>query len=238
MQGLIRQGQQVAVIDKNENGRFNSEARSLGVPLIFGDARLPEVLKSVNIHKAKAIAIVTSDDLANLETALDAHAEFHKVESNRRKNLEVVLRVFDKNLGDRIAQNFEIYNIYSTSALAAPYFVGAALDYEVISTFYLNRQPFIVAKMVVQLGRRLEGLSVGELYDATSVLIMAHVEREVVRDTQTTNEIPAERLRVRQLAPTFYPGLYFKLKAGDTIYFIGTYERVLAIHKLNQARKV
>ncbi|MEI6046820.1 MAG: NAD-binding protein, partial [Chloroflexota bacterium] len=113
MQGLLKQGEEIAVIEKNEQGRFNSEARNQGIPIIYGDAKLPQVLKAVNIHKAKAIAILNSDDLANLETALSAYTEFHIHENNHHKNLQVVLRVFDNKLAERVAKNFDINTSYS-----------------------------------------------------------------------------------------------------------------------------
>lgn len=60
------------------------------VPLIFGDARNPELLARAGIERAKAILIVTNDDLANVSIALDA----------RRVNpdLSVVVRIFDQEL--------------------------------------------------------------------------------------------------------------------------------------------
>jgi Trk K+ transport system NAD-binding subunit len=241
MQGLIRQGHQVAVIEKNERGRFNSEAQSQGVPIIYGDAKLPQVLKAVNIHQARAIAIMTSDDLANMETALSAHSEFHKDPRNDHRRLEVVLRVFDNNLAERVAKNFDIYNIYSPSALAAPYFVGAALDYEVVTTFYIDRRAFMVARMVIRQGSELDGLSVQQLYEITQLSIIAYKVRSGL--TISRPGVPAAGLneelaeRTRPTGTIFHPAPDFEIKGGDTVYFIGPYDYLVAAYQFNKQRR-
>lgn len=235
MLGLLEQGKQVAVIEKNEHGRFNSEASRLGVPLIFGDARLPQVLKAVNLHKARAIAFLTSDALANLESAMTAHSEFHSVEANRNKWIQVVMRVFDNNLAERVARTFNIETIYSTSSLAAPYYVAAALDYEVVSTFYLERRPFIVAKLVIKTGSKLGKITVQQFYEKTKMPIISHLVPEIERKIDLTQEqIIGQYLHIRQLEPNFHPSSQLELNVGDTIVCVGPYERIVTAYKLNK----
>ncbi len=40
------------------------------MPLVLGDSTLGQTLDSVNLSTAASVAIVTSDDLANIETGL------------------------------------------------------------------------------------------------------------------------------------------------------------------------
>ncbi|NWJ44837.1 MAG: NAD-binding protein [Chloroflexi bacterium] len=223
MLGLIAQGKPVAVIEKSENGRFNSEAAALGVPVIVGDGRLPQMLSQLNVEKAKAIAVLSNDDLANLEIALNARAEFYAKESNKQKKLQIVLRVFDKSLGDRITKNFDIQKIYSASALAAPYFVAAALDYEVITTFYIDLQPYIVAKLAVQANSGLDRITIGDLYERKKVVVMSYIYEN------------ASYSSIKE--PVFQPRKNVVLKSGDTIYIVGMYERVLEAYLLNKVVK-
>ncbi len=232
LRGLVRQGRSVVVIEKSENGRFLSEARNLAVPVIMGDSRLPRVLKAANIHKAQTLIALTNDDLANLETGLNAHAEFHSLESNRNGRLQVVLRVFDGNLADRVARNFDIHSIYSASALVAPYFVGAALNYEVVSTFYLNRRPFVVVRLNVQENSSLAERSVQEFYEATGMWLLAYLPAP--KETIQNIYVPLEHLQVRQLSPDFHPSPDVKIKGGDTIYFIGPTERIIMAYRMNR----
>ena len=240
MQGLLKQGERVAVIEKNISGRFNSEAQSQGVPIIYGDARLPQVLKAANLAKAKAIAVLTSDDLANLETALSARAEFAaESPNNRAARLQLVLRLFDNNLADRVAKTFDLNISYSASALAAPYFVAAALDYTVVSTFYLQRQPFIVVRLKIEEAGSLHKLTVQQLYQQTGMWIVAYIARpqQLKLSGVADIDIPAEELKIQQLEPTFYPNAGLELAGGDIIYLVGSYERVIATYLLNKPTK-
>ena len=70
LEGLREQGRDVVVVEYDEGNRYVQHARSLGVPIVHGDATLGQTLRSVNIAEAGAVAILTSDDLVNLETGL------------------------------------------------------------------------------------------------------------------------------------------------------------------------
>jgi Trk K+ transport system NAD-binding subunit len=63
-------GRDVVVIEKSERNRHLGQLRALGVPVMIADATLPEVLASARLAAASAVAVLTSDDLANLETGL------------------------------------------------------------------------------------------------------------------------------------------------------------------------
>jgi hypothetical protein len=53
--------------------------------------------------------------------------------------------------------------VWSTAAIAAPWFVGAALGLEVLFTFYVGNHPFLLARLRVSAGGGLEGLAMREL---------------------------------------------------------------------------
>jgi voltage-gated potassium channel Kch len=227
LRGLREHGEHVVVIERDENNRYNNLARSLGVPVIYADARLPESLELANISKARCIAITTNDDMVNLETALTA----------RQKNpqLKVVVRLFDRGLAEQIENRFHIHTARSSSALAAPYFVASALNYEVITSFYVHQTTFIVTRLVIKSGSPLDGLTVKQLYSRTGIMVMAHYHPPEVVPQQAAHIIPpAENIVVRQLAPEFYPDPeQFVLHGGATIYFVGPYDRITAVYKLN-----
>ncbi|MGI8451074.1 MAG: NAD-binding protein [Streptosporangiaceae bacterium] len=67
---LVAAGSDVVVVEKHDGNRHLSQARALGVPVVIADATLPETLESVSLASASAVAVLTSDDLANLETGL------------------------------------------------------------------------------------------------------------------------------------------------------------------------
>ncbi len=67
---LAAAGSAVLVVEKDPGNRHLGQARALGLPVVLADATLPETLHGVGLASAAAIAVLTSDDLANLETGL------------------------------------------------------------------------------------------------------------------------------------------------------------------------
>jgi len=100
-----------------------------GVRLVVGDYRLTKVLRASDIKHARVIVLTGEDDLGNLNTALAA-AEINPA-------IRVVIRLFDQELGAHIPELFDDAVALSSSALAAPGFVSAAIDGESGSRFRL-----------------------------------------------------------------------------------------------------
>ena len=100
-----------------------------GVRLVVGDPRLSRVLRQAGVERAAAIVLTGDDDLANLNAALAAN-ELNAV-------IRIVIRMFDQELGAHIPELFPDAVALSSSALAAPGFVSAAMDGETGSRFWL-----------------------------------------------------------------------------------------------------
>jgi len=204
LEGLRAAGCPVIAVEYDERNRYIAHARALGVPVIIGDATLGQTLASVNIGEARAVAIMTSDDLVNLETGLAVRDRL----GERWTDVPVVLRVFDRALGNRLEKTFDFHHVWSTAALAAPWFVGAALGLEVLATFYVRNQPFLVARLTVSPDGGLVGLAMRELSARIRVVGIVgagteHLEHPPRRDT--------------------------RLAAGDTAYLVGPYEELLSV---------
>jgi Trk K+ transport system NAD-binding subunit len=219
VQSLHRQGQPVVAVDKNEQCAHNLDVLRLGVPVIYGDISQPQTLRAANVKHASSLALLTGDDLANLKAALSARAEFASVAANQHP-LHVVLRLFDLDLAERVAETFNIQTSYSASGLAAPYFVGSALNYEVISTFYLRRRPFIVARLEINPTGQLGSQTVAQFYDTTRMRVVAYTASH-------QNQKQAGTLRL-------YPGPETPLNRGDLIYLIGSPYEMLKVYWLNR----
>jgi Trk K+ transport system NAD-binding subunit len=198
-------GREVAVIEKDEHNRHVSQVRALGVPVMIADATLPEVLASARLAAASAVAVLTSDDLANLETGLAVRDQL----GSRWREVPVVLRIFDPQLAHSVKETFGFRNVRSTAALAAPWFVGAALGLDVLSTFYAGDEPLLVARLTVTPGGGLHGLQMHELTARTRVLALRRAaDRSVL-------EHPPRR------ATRFEP--------ADEAYLIGPYDELLTV---------
>ncbi len=86
------------------------------------------------------MAIVTSDDMANIETGLAVRDRL----GDRWEDVPVVLRVFERDLGHHLQQSFGFRQVWSTLAIAAPWFAGAALGMDVLYSFYVGNHPFLL----------------------------------------------------------------------------------------------
>ncbi len=189
LEGLLEHGAQVIVVERSDAGGALGRARALGVPVVLGDATLGETLDSVNLHAAAGVAILTSDDLTNIETGLAVRERL----GARWTDVPVVLRVFDRQLGRRLEQSFGFRHVWSTSAIAAPWFVGATLGMEVLFTFYVGNHPFLLARLRVSEGGGLDGLAMRELPGRIRVV--------AIRRAQRPDELEHPPRRDTRLAP-------------------------------------
>ena len=198
-------GRDVVVVEMDEHNRHLGQLRVLGVPVLIADATLPEVLASARLSTASAVAVLTSDDLANLETGLAVRDQL----GPRWPDVPVALRIFDPQLAHSVQQTFGFRYVRSTAALAAPWFVGAALGLDVLSTFYAGDEPLLVARLTVTPGGGLHGLRMDELAARTRVLALRRAaDREVL-------EHPPRR------STRFDP--------ADEAYLIGPYDELLSV---------
>ncbi|MDQ6840357.1 MAG: potassium channel family protein, partial [Actinomycetota bacterium] len=130
VEGLLAQGSSVVVIERDGDNRNLARARALGVPVLIADATNDGALEMANVGDSCAVAVMTSNDLTNIETGLAMRSHLRRA----GRDTPVVLRVFDRNLGRSIERDFGFRYVRSTSALAAPWFVGAALGLDILST--------------------------------------------------------------------------------------------------------
>jgi Trk K+ transport system NAD-binding subunit len=202
---LVGQGIPVVVVEQNPENRYLAQMRALGVPVVIGDSTLPQTLRAVGLEHARAVAILTSDDLANLETGLAVRDQL----GARWRQVPVVLRLFDEHLAQTVERSFGFSFVRSVAALAAPWFVGAALGLDVLGTFYVGHQPMLVGRLTIAPGGGLDGLTMGELSARTRVVAISHpgrgggLEHPPRRDT--------------------------RFHAGDRAYLIGPYEELLQV---------
>jgi len=200
---LVGAGRRVVVIDRAEAGRHYAKARALGVPVVVGDATDFAVLDAANLAAATAVAVLTSDDLVNVETGLVVRERL----GTRWPSVPVVLRVFDRELARGVEAGFGFDFVRSTAALAAPWFVGAALGLGVLGTFYVDQTLFLVGRLSVTAGGGLDGLTLWELAGQVRVVALhradGHLEHRLRRDTA--------------------------LAAGDDAYLVGRPDEVMQV---------
>lgn len=203
VEALVAAGESVVVLDHDENNRYLAKARSLKVPIVLADSTQQSSLEAVKLGRAKAVAVLTSMDLVNIETGLT----IHELLGARRDEVPVVLRVFDRQLADTVEHTFGFSRVRSTAALAAPWFVGAALGLNILHTFFIQTQPMLIARWVVSADGALRGRTLLEVSARIRVIAISRADRP------GELEHPPRRDTV--------------LEGGDQVYLVGPYEELL-----------
>jgi hypothetical protein len=118
------------------------------------------------------------------------------------------MRVFDRPLGRVIEESFGFRLVRSTSALAAPWFVGAASGLDILSTFYIEQELLLVACLTVGPTGGLAGVAMQDLSARIRVIAIR-------RSYATTLEYPPRRAT--------------RFGLGDRAYLLGPYQELLAV---------
>lgn len=193
---LRRLGRDVVVIEANPNNQFLEDIRRDGSPLLIGDARREALLADAGIRDAAAIILATSDDLANLEIALDAR--------RFKPDIRVVLRMFDETMADKVREGFNIKLAMSQSSLSAPTFALKALEPSVVSSAVVGDRLVVSMRWTIQPGQEWEGKTIAEMMSARRCAVL---ER---KPTGSSAEL--------------FPPPGTRLSAGDVLLIQGTYE--------------
>jgi Trk K+ transport system NAD-binding subunit len=162
---LCERGVPCIAVDRDEQGRFVTATRTLGVPVVVADASQPETLSELNIERARGVMCMTSDDVANLRAALAVRTS--------HPGVRVVLRLFDPDLADRVAHQFGIEISRSVTDLAAPSFASALLEREVLGTFAVGARAQVVAQLEVPGDSPLAGETVAGLEERFGARVLS-----------------------------------------------------------------
>jgi Trk K+ transport system NAD-binding subunit len=147
-------GFDVACVDHDPEARGIPLARRLGLPVVIGEAYLEETLHAAGLETSIALVSVTSNDIVNLETALQARA--------LREDLRIVLRLLDDDLAQRVQESAGILS-RSVSYMAAPAFAAAMLEHQVLRTIAVGRHVLLIADVRVEPGADIAGQALAEL---------------------------------------------------------------------------
>jgi Trk K+ transport system NAD-binding subunit len=201
-------GHDVVVIERNEPHRYLSAAAELNIPVVFGDATLRTTLVAARAEHARAIAVLTEDDVVNIETGIvlqEMLGPRRSPENDRGQRPRIVLRIYDRDLGAAVGHRLGFEHVRSTVDLSTPWFIGAALGLEVLGTFPVGQQSFVVGGVRVQQDSELDGIALFEFPTQTRVIA-------VERDGAPVKLQPHPSTRLR---------------AGETAYLVGPYHELL-----------
>jgi Trk K+ transport system NAD-binding subunit len=156
----------VVVLTLDDDNQFLEEVRRDGSPLLLGDARQEVMLQEANVARARCVVIATGDDLANLEIALDARA--------LNPDVRVVVRMFDQNMADKVADGFNIQLALSPSAISAQTFAACAVAPNTVNSFEVDGTMLATQRWLVRRGGDLAGRTVAELMRDLRIGVVEH----------------------------------------------------------------
>ncbi|MDT5036219.1 MAG: hypothetical protein QOE03_1404 [Micromonosporaceae bacterium] len=166
-------------IDRTEDARGIPVARELGIPYIIGEANRAETLRAASVRTCRALVVVSTDDVTNLETTLQGRAI--------KEDLRVVLRLFDGEFASRVQRAFGITISRSVSYLAAPAFAAAMLEREVVGTIPVDRRVLLIAEVPVCAGSELAGAPLsdaGQVGQARVIAVMVDRRQRTMWDLE------------------------------------------------------
>lgn len=171
MIGLGRIGQQVA--DLLQDLRQPMVGMTLGVDadaallphLPIVTSNLSTALVQANCATAKSVAIVTADEILNLEIAL--------MIQTIAPDLRLVLRTAGQHLSKLLPQILPQAQILDVYTVAAEAFAGAAFGENIINLFRFNNQTILVTEYHIETIDTLNGLLLADVaygYEAMPIL--------------------------------------------------------------------
>ena len=158
-------GFDVVCVDSNPNATGLGMAREFGLPVVIGDASREETLRLAGLDNCLALVSVTSQDIVNLETALNARA--------LREDVRIVLRLTDDDLAERLQKSTGNTISRSVPYLAAPAFAAAMLEHQVLRTIAVGRHVLLIADVRVADQAGLAGSPLRDFEDDAQARILA-----------------------------------------------------------------
>ena len=203
-------GVPVVAVEQDAQSRGVERARSLGIPVVYGDASTMETLDAAQVRTCRALVAVTSNDIVNLEAALHAHRS--------RAEVRTVLRLFEPDLAERVQRHFDLGVTLSVAAVAASEFAAAMINPSVKASFAVGRHRLLVGKIRIAPGAELVGRPVGDI-DVDEQLRVLAIKRAEPSGSEwephRTSTVSARRME-------WNPDLRHPLASGDTVLVLAT----------------
>jgi Trk K+ transport system NAD-binding subunit len=150
-------------------------------PLLTGDVSAS--LDRAYLATAKSVIAVSEDEIQNLEVGLLAH--------RLNPHCRAIIRTYDQQFTDRVAQIFPFAQVLCASAISAEAFAGAAFGEHVIGLFRLYGQTILVTQYNIETGDTLEELLLSDIAYGYGVVPLWHQ-----RSNQSGSVMPSDDIRL------------------------------------------
>ena len=184
----------------------NSLAAELDVPVIFGNAKLRQTLEAARLDEARAVALLTQDDMVNIETGIVLREMLgpgaSRAQSARRSDRAAAIR---SRTGCRGGTTVRIRLRPVHRRIGRPMVHRGGMELQVFGTFSVGQRSFMVGGVRVERVSSLDGLRRADLSTQTRVIAITRADKAV-------------RLQPRRDT---------RVTAGDTAYLVGPYRELL-----------
>ena len=199
-------GYDVAVIESDDDNRYLPTAARLDVPVIFGDATLRQTLESARIEEARAVAVLTHNDMVNIEVgiALKGMLGSRAEPEADQPEVPIVLGVrpdVGRSRWPAVRLRIRPLDSGSRSAMVHRRRDGAGC----VRHLFGGQRSFMVGGVHVDPASALDGMAMADLSTQTRVIAIT---------------CPGEPVRLHPRRDT-------TLSAGDTAYLVGPYRELL-----------
>lgn len=171
---LLRADENFVVVTDRSRTEWMRPLQENGILVVYGDARDEQVLIEAGLMDARALIACTSNDLTNIEIALDA--------KRYRPDLPIVARLFDQNLATQLEGTLGVQQALAMSIVAAPAFAAAAFGDHVASEFSIDGKRFGVFRINVNKKDEFVGQNLKQFCESLGMvcLLARRVEGELV----------------------------------------------------------
>jgi Trk K+ transport system NAD-binding subunit len=135
---LVQMNQKVILISEKIDDEWRSQIEEVGCLCLQGDARNDKLLIKANIQQAKCILALTDHDMVNVSIVMDARKLNPKI--------KIIARMLDTDLGEHIAEAFNVHQVFSTSELAAPMFSSGIHEKSALAQFTVDNVTYVVSE--------------------------------------------------------------------------------------------
>ena len=142
VQALVDAGVPCVIVDRHDEGLDMALVRRHRIPVVLGDLGSEDTLSLLRLESARALMVMTGDEVVNLQCALLAR--------ERAPKLRVVLRLFDHDLAARVERAAGIHLSRGVGSLAAPAFAGAILGRRSTAVLPIGRQVLQIVGLIAE----------------------------------------------------------------------------------------
>jgi Trk K+ transport system NAD-binding subunit len=172
LQELVEQKIPTSVItleSEKHNEFVEQMLEDKGVAVIFGDASRRKTLREAGILKARALIVVTDNELMNFKIAVKA--------KELNPKLRTVIRVFDQVFANRVTEVFDIDAAISTSSITASAFIAKTYEDEIIQSFKSKKTGTDFHLFELQLDNEFDKINV-ELFEQNYNVTILALDKE------------------------------------------------------------